>query len=188
MNRNGALFMNLATRPARNRRFYLLARAVLAAACVVLLGMTAFTMIKYGLLSARLNASLAGANARHAAAAKEQRRLLAEVRKEQQAKQAEVDVINRIIYQKTFSWTGFFSLLEASLPDTVYITSPLTPNFSGERTVTLKIKVVSAGLDDLLVFLNNLHARNFSYRFESESREEEGQLISEISLSYERVI
>jgi Tfp pilus assembly protein PilN len=187
MNRNGALLLNLATRPARNRRFFLLARAVLAATCVILLGLTAFTMVKYGLQSSRLNASMAGASARHEAAAKEQRSLLAEVRKEQQAKQAEIEVVNRIILQKSFSWTEFFSLLEASLPDSVYLTS-FTPNFSGDRTVTLKVKVVSAGLDDLLVFLNNLHARKFTYRFESESREEGGQLVSEISLSYERAI
>ncbi len=187
MNLNGALVLNLASRPARNRRFYLLARAALAAASLVLLGLTAFTMLKYGLQSARLSASMAGASARHDAAAKEQRRLQAEVHKEQQARQAEIDVVNRIIFQKSFSWTGFFSLLEASLPETVYLTS-LTPNFSGDRTVTLKVKVVSAGLDDLLVFLNNLHARKFTYRFESESREEAGQLVSEISLSYERAL
>jgi Tfp pilus assembly protein PilN len=187
MNGNGTLLLNLATRPVRNRRFYLLARAVLAAACAVLLGLTAFTMVKYGLQLGRLNVSLADASNRHDAAAKEQMRLQAEVRREKQAQQAAVDVVNRIIYQKSFSWTGYFSELEASLPDSVYITS-LSPNFSGERTVTLKVKVVSAGLDDLLAFLNNLNARKFTYRFESESREEEGQLVSDISLSYERVI
>jgi Tfp pilus assembly protein PilN len=187
MTGNGTLVLNLATRPARNRRFYLLARAVLAAACAVLLAVSAFTMVKYGLQLGRLAAALANASSRHAAADKEQRRLQAEVRKEEQTEQAEVDVVNRIIYQKSFSWTGFFSELEAALPDSVYITS-LSPNVSGERTVTLKVKVVSAGLDDLLVFLNNLNARKFTYRFESESREEEGRLLSDISLSYERII
>jgi Tfp pilus assembly protein PilN len=187
MNRNGTLLLNLATRPAKNRKFFLLARAALVAACVVLFGLAAFTMVKYGLQADRLKTSLADAGARRDAAAKEEQRLQAEVRKEKQAKQLEVDVVNRIIYQKSFSWTAFFSQLEASLPDSVYITS-LSPNFSGDRTVTLKIKVVSAGIDDLLAFLNNLHARKFAYRFESESREEEGQLVSEISLSYERLI
>jgi len=187
MNGPGTLLLNLATRPARNRRFYLLARTVLFAACAVLLGLTGFTAVKYGLRSGRLDKLLDDAGSRHAAAAKEQRRLQAEVRKVQQAQQAEVDVVNRIIFQKSFSWTGFFSELEASLPGSVYITS-LSPSFSGERTVTLKVKVVSSGLDDLLAFLNNLNARKFTYRFESESREEAGQLISEISLNYERVI
>jgi len=186
MSANGTLLLNLATHPTRNRRFYLLVRAVLAASCAVLLGLTAFTMVKYGLEALRLRASLAEAGARRDAATKEERRLQAEVRKAEQADKAEVEVVNRIITQKSFSWTQFFSELEAALPDSVYITS-LTPNFSGERTVTLKVKAVSAGLDDLLVFLNNLNARKFTTRVESDSREEEGRLVSEISLSYERI-
>jgi Tfp pilus assembly protein PilN len=181
------LFLNLATRPARNRKFFLLARAALAAACVAFLGMGAFTMVKYGLQLSRLKTSLAETEILQGAVGREQSRLLADVSKEKQEKDAEIDTVNRIIYQKSFSWTGLFSELEASLPESVYITS-FVPNFSGEWTVTLKVKVVSVGLDDLLVFLNNLNARKFTYRFESESREEEGQLVSEISLSYERVI
>ncbi len=187
MSANGTLLLNLATRPVRNRRFYLLVRAVLAAACVLFLGLTAFTMVKYGLEARQLRASLAAASARRDAAAKEERRLKAEVRKAELADKAEVEVVNRIIYQKSFSWTRFFSELEAALPDSAYITS-LTPSFSGERTVTLKVKVVSAGLDDLLVFLNNLNARKFTCRVDSDSRGDEGRLVSEISLSYERVI
>ncbi|HVP91879.1 MAG TPA: hypothetical protein VMS75_11760 [Terriglobales bacterium] len=187
MSANGTLLLNLATRPVRNRRFYLLARAVLAAACALLLGLTAFTLVKYGLEARRLRVSLAEASARRDAAAKEERRLKAEVRKAEQADKAEVEVVNRIIFQKTFSWARFFSELEAALPDSAYITS-LTPNFSGEQTVTLRVKVISAGLDDLLVFLNNLNARKFTSRVESDSRDEEGRLVSEISLSYERVI
>ncbi|MEN6310613.1 MAG: hypothetical protein ABFD80_03650, partial [Acidobacteriota bacterium] len=94
---------------------------------------------------------------------------------------------NAIILQKSFSWTGFLSDLEAALPESLYITS-LDPNFSAGRTVTLKIKVVSGGLDDLLTFLNALNSRNFKYRLDSESREDGGQLISEISLTYERAL
>jgi Tfp pilus assembly protein PilN len=187
MSANGTLLLNLASRPARNRRFYLLSRAALAAACVILLGLAAFTLVKYGLEARRLNASLAEAGARRDAAAREERRLRAEVRKAEAADNSEIEVVNRIIFQKSFSWTRFFSELEAALPDSAYITA-LTPNFSGERTVTLKVKVVSAGLDDLLVFLNNLSARKFACRVESDSRDDEGRLVSEISLSYERVI
>ena len=187
MSQARTLFLNLATHPVRNRKFFLLARAVLAAACIVFLGLAAFTMIKYGLQLDRLKVSLAEAGKLQEAVGREQSRLLADVNKEKQKKDAEIDVVNRIIYQKSFSWTGFFSELEAALPESVYITS-FVPNFSGDRTVTLKVKVVSGGLDDLLVFLNNLNARKFTYRFESESREEAGQLVSEISLSYERVI
>jgi Tfp pilus assembly protein PilN len=187
MSQGGTLFLNLATRPVRNRRFYLLARTVLAVAFVALIGLTAFTVATYGLQAGRLKASLEEANKLITAAGQDQNRLLAEVEKDQKAGQANVDLVNRIIFQKSFSWTGFLSELEASLPDSIHITS-FIQNFLGDRTVTLRIKAVSRGLDDLLVFLNNLNARKFKYRLENESREEEGRFVSEISLTYERDI
>jgi Tfp pilus assembly protein PilN len=187
MNHAGMLYLNLASRPVRNRKFYLLARSVLAAAFVVLIGLSAFTVAKYSLQARRIKASIAEIDKRKTASGQEQKRLLAEIKKVQKAGQAKVDAANRIIFQKSFSWTGFLSDLEASLPDSVYIKS-LNQAFSGERTVTLRIEAVCRGLNDLLLFLNNLNARNFKYRMENEAREEEGQLVSEIVLTYERNI
>ena len=187
MSRDLTLFLNLASRPARNRRFYLLARAVLAALFVALIGFTAYTVAKYGLQTGRLKASLAEGNRRMTAAAQEQSRLLSDITKLEAADKARVELVNRIIFQKSFSWTGYLSELEASLPDSIYIMS-LVPNVLGDRTVTLKIKAVSRGLDDLIVFLNNLNSRRFTYKFEKESREVAGQLVSEITLTYERII
>ena len=69
------------------------------------------------------------------AAAQEQSRLLSDINRLEAADKARVDLVNRIIFQKSFSWTGFLSELEASLPDSIYITS-LVPNVLGDRTVT----------------------------------------------------
>jgi Tfp pilus assembly protein PilN len=187
MNGNTSLYLNLATRPVRNRKFYILSRNILTGGLVVLLGLTAFAAVKYGLQTARLKASLAETSRLVDAAGQEQKRLSADVDKEEKAGRDKADLINAIIVQKSFSWTGFLSELEAALPDSLYITS-LVPNFSGDRTVNLRIRVVSGGLDDLLAFLNNLNARKFKYWFENESREDNGQLVSEISLTYERNI
>jgi len=185
MSPSPALFLNLASRPVRNRRIYVLARAVLAVALVALVGLTAFTVVKYGRLASRAGASLAETRRAQTAADQERKRLAAEVRKLKQSAQIPVDTVNRIIYQKSFSWTGFLTELESALPDSITITS-LVPSFAGERTVALKLTAVSRGLDDLLVFLNNLNGRRFKYRLENESREEEGRLVTEISLTYER--
>lgn len=181
------LHLNLASRPARNRNFYLLARNVLAVALVAFVGLAAFAAVRYGLQAARLKDSVAETSRLVDAAGQEQRRLAADIAREERAGKEKADLINAIIVQKSFSWTGFLSALEAALPDSLYITS-LSPNFSSGRTITLKIKVVSAGLDDLLTFLNALNARKFAYRLENESREEGGQLVSEISLTYERAL
>ncbi|MGD1009262.1 MAG: hypothetical protein ABR951_03820 [Candidatus Aminicenantales bacterium] len=187
MNGKRALYLNLASRPARNRSFYLLSRNVLTVAIVLLLGLSAFAAVRYGRRTARLKASLAETGQIVDAAGQEERRLSADADSVKKAGREKADLINSIILQKSFSWTGFLSQLEAALPDSLYITS-LVPNFSGDRTFILRIKVVSRGLDDLLTFLNNLNARKFKYRFESESREDEGRLVSEISLTYERDI
>jgi Tfp pilus assembly protein PilN len=187
MNHGPILVLNLATRPVRNRRFYLLAQAVLAVALIALIGLTAYTVATYGLRTSRLKASLAAANKLKDAAAQEQSRLDSDITKAKAAYQTRIELVNRIILQKSFSWTGFLSELEAALPDSITIAS-LVPNVLGDRTVTLRIKAVSRGLDDLLVFLNNLNARKFTYRLENESREEDGFLVSEISLTYERDI
>jgi len=181
------LHLNLASRPARNRNFYLLSRNVLAAALVLIVGLSAFAAVKYGHRTSRLKASLAETARLVEGAGQEQSRLAADLVREEQAGRAKADLINAIILQKSFSWTGFLSELEAALPDSLYITS-LDPNFSGGRTINLKIKVVSSGLDDLLTFLNALNSRKFKYRLENESREENGQLVSEISLTYERAL
>jgi Tfp pilus assembly protein PilN len=187
MSGNRSLALNLASRPARNRSFYFLARNVLAGGLAILLGLGTFAAVKYGLQTARLKGSLTETTRLMDGAGQEQRRLAADVEKEEKAGGEKADLINAIILQKSFSWTGFLSEFEAALPDSLYVTS-LVWNFSGSRTVTLKLKVVSRGLDDLLTFLNNLNARKFKYRFENESREEEGQLVSEMSLTYERDI
>lgn len=187
MNRRPPPDVNLATKPARNRRFYILARNALAVAIVAVVGLATFSVVKYAFQASRLKSSLEETSRLVAAAGKDEQRLSSDIKKVKKTSQAEVDLVNDIIIRKSFSWTAFLSLLEASLPDSSYITS-LIPSFSGERTVALKIKLVSRSLDDLLTFLNNLNARKFRYRLESESREEEGRLVSEISLTYERVI
>lgn len=185
MSPSPALVLNLASRPVRNRRFYLLARDVLAVALVALVGLTTFTVVKYGRLASRAGTALAENRKAQAAAEQEKKRLTAEIRKLKKTGQAPVDAVNRIIFQKSFSWTGFLTELESALPDSITITS-LVPSFAGERTIALRLTAVSRGLDDLLVFLNNLNARKFRYRLENETREDQGQLVTEISLTYER--
>ncbi len=90
------------------------------------------------------------------------------------------------VIRKSFSWNAFLSELEGALPDSSYIIS-LAPSFIGEASLDLRVKVVSRSLDDLLAFVNNLSARNFKgIRVENESANEQGQLNSDITFTYER--
>jgi len=131
MSASPALVLNLASRPALNRRFYLLTRNFLAVALVALVGLTGFTIVKYGRLAARSGAALAEARQAQTAAEQEKKRLTAEVRKLMKSEQSQVEAANRIIYQKSFSWTGFLSELESALPDSITITS-FAPSVTGD--------------------------------------------------------
>lgn len=98
-----------------------------------------------------------------------------------------VDLINTIILQKSFSWVEFLSDLENSLPDSSYITS-LAPTLTNDSKMQLRFKVASSNLNDLLKFINNLKDLKFNHiQIISESRNDEGLLLSEVSLVYEKI-
>ncbi len=182
------LLLNLASRPARNRRFYLWARGFLIlfiTACVILTG---YFHVRFGKERSRLRNLSSDTEHLIREAETEEGRLTAEIQNAERSGRLTVDLINSIIYQKSFSWTGFLSLLESALPDSSFITA-LSPDYASERTIGLKIEAVSRNLDDLVLLINNLTAEGFKgIRVESETRDGRGRLVSEISLTYERTI
>jgi Tfp pilus assembly protein PilN len=178
--------LNLATRPLRNRRFF---RTAFAASVLILAGLAAlavFLSVKYGLAhnearaeGVRLDAGIVQAGG--ATAAFQSKAAAAAL-----ADQDTIDLVNAVIMRKSFSWTGLLSELEGALPESSYITS-LAPNFVGESAVDLRIKVVSRSLDDLLALVDRLTERKFTrIRVEGETTDERGQILSEITFSYER--
>lgn len=180
--------LNLASRPLRNTRFY---RACLVGLAFLLIGLAflaGFFFIKYGFKDRRAKSSLREVEREMQQARAEETRFKTMADTAAKAEKGRVDLVNSIIFRKTFSWSAFLSELEGALPDQSYITS-LAPSFVGEASLDLRIKVVSRSLDDLLALINNLSARNFKrIRVENESADERGQLISEITSSYERTL
>ncbi|MEA3420760.1 MAG: hypothetical protein U9Q97_03680 [Acidobacteriota bacterium] len=98
------------------------------------------------------------------------------------------DLVNSLILRKTFSWTDLLSALEDCLPETSYIIS-LTPSLKGDSEMGVRFEVLSPGLEELLDLVSSLNSMNFKHiRVMSESRDDSGYLLSEISLTYERNI
>jgi hypothetical protein len=65
----------------------------------------------------------------------------------------------------------------------------MTPTLVDNTRIQFRFRVVSLSLDDLLALINKLQDLKFSQpRVETEERNERGQLTSEISVTYERVI
>jgi Tfp pilus assembly protein PilN len=181
-----ALNLNLATRPRRNRRFYLLLSRGLAVLLVIFAGLAALVVLKFGGESSRLKTAIAETRRLEQDAGREENRLTADIRAEEKLSRGRIDLVNGIILKKTFSWTSLFSELEAALPGPSYITS-LTPNFTAEGAVALHLRVTSRDLDDLRTLIDNLNARGFkNIQVFGETRADDGRLITEISLTYER--
>ncbi len=180
------LDLNLATKPRRNRRLYAALIRGLIFFLAVLAALTAFVVVKYGGESARLKAANAGTQKLQGDAVGEEKRLTADVKREERLGRTRVDLVNGIIHKKTFSWTSLFSELEKALPASSYITM-LSPGFTPEGSVAIRLRLTSRSLDDLLTLINNLSARGFKgIQVFGESRSEDGRLITEISLTYER--
>ncbi len=181
-----ALNLNLATRPLRNRRLFTTAVRVLAGLFVLLAGLAAFALLKYGGEGARLKAANAETRRVQAEAAREQARLTADIDREEKLSRGRVDLVNLLIQRKMFSWTGLLTELEKALPGPSYITA-LTPSFTPEGALALQMRVTSRSLDDLLAFLDNLGAGGFkNIKAGGDQRGEDGRLIAEISATYER--
>lgn len=180
------LNLNLATKPRRNRRLFTALARALGVLLAVLAALSVFVVLKYGGESARLRAAIAEKQRLQGDAQREEMRLKADIDKEERLSRTRVDLVNDIILKKTFLWTSLFSELEKALPGSSYITS-LSPDFTGEGAVALRLRVTSRSLDDLLALIDNLSAQGFKgIQVFGESRNEDGRLITEISLTYER--
>ncbi|MCX6570893.1 MAG: hypothetical protein NT006_05655 [Candidatus Aminicenantes bacterium] len=186
MNERVTINLNLATKPGRNRRFFSALARALGFLLAVLAVLSVFVVLKYGGESARLRASIAEKQRLQEEVQREEKRLTADVEREERLSRTRVDLVNGIILKKTFLWTSLFSELEKALPGSSYITS-LSPSLTGEGTVALRLRVTSRSLDDLVTLINNLSAGGFKdIRPSGEFRNEDGRLITEISLTYER--
>ena len=181
-----ALNLNLATKPRRNRRLYAALARALGVLLAVLAALSVFVVLKYGGESARLRAEIAGKQRLQGEVQREEKRLTADIDKEERLSRTRVDLVNGIILKKTFLWTSLFSELEKALPGSSYITS-LSPGFTADGAITIQMRVTSRSLDDLLALIDNLVAQGFKHiKPSGEFRNEDGRLITEISLTYER--
>ncbi len=186
MNERITLNLNLATKPRRNRRLYAALVRALGFLLAVLAALSVLVVLKYGGESARLKAEIAGKQRLQGEVQREEKRLKADIDKEERLSRTRVDLVNGIIMKKTFLWTALFSELEKALPGASYITS-LSPGFTADGAITIQMRVTSRSLDDLLALIDNLVAQGFKHiKPSGEFRSEDGRLITEISLTYER--
>jgi Tfp pilus assembly protein PilN len=182
------LNLNLATRPLRNRRLFLLLGGLLGLAFLVTALLAIFLFLQFTLKKNVVRSGLKKADETINTAQSEQKRLGIRLKEAAKKDQDFIDTINSIILRKSFSWTDFLSKLEECLPDSSYILS-MSPTLVEDTRIQFRFRVVSQSLDDLLALINKLQDLKFSQpRVETEERDDRGQLTSEISVTYERDI
>jgi len=178
--------INLASRPRRNVRFYRASLVALILLLVALGASSSFVFFKFGHARREARAAAQANEERLRELKSEETRFRARSAAAAKANKGRIDLVNSIIYRKSFSWTGFLTDLEKALPDSCHITS-LVPGFLDDASLDLRIKVVSPDLDNLLDFIDRLNAAKFGkIRVQSESVDEQGRLVSEITFHYER--
>ena len=182
------LDVNLATRPLRNRRLFFSLAGALGLAFLVTALLALIVFFRFTLKKSEVRAGLQESETAIRTAQTEQKRLTTRTQEAMDKERDFVDAVNSIILKKSLSWTDFLSKLEEGLPDFSYILSMSIPQVDSRR-IQFRIRVASRNLDDLLALINKLQDLGFSQpRVETEERNSQGQLVSEISVTYERSV
>jgi cbb3-type cytochrome oxidase subunit 3 len=188
MRRMKKIHVDLASHPLRNRRFFFLIGGTLIVLVCFILILAGYTYSVYSKKNRNFALTKAQIDERLQETQLEEKRLNKLIEDMSQKYGERVDYINTLIYRKSFSWVDFFSALEESRPETCYLVS-MIPSLKDDAKMEVRLKVASPNLNELLKLNKNLSEKHFTkLRTLSESRDETGMLISEISLVYERTV
>lgn len=154
---------NLATRPFYNER---MVRVVLGLAAALVLVLTAFNAIRIVALS-RQNTEFSTLIGRDRGEAErlteEARRIRAGINQDELKRTVEAaERTNRLIDQRTFSWTGFFNHIEETLPPDVMLTA-VQPSFDNRRS-EVQMTVLGRSAEDIDLFIQKLEATSAFHR------------------------
>jgi len=180
--------INLASHPLRNRRlFFLVFWMLVIAGSLVFIG-GGWTYFRYKGESKKIESSIAKIEKAEKEYQREEEHLSSDINKMKEKYKTKIELINRLIYKKSFSWVDFLSDVEYALPDSACIVS-LTPAQKGDTQMDVRVQVASFGVSELLELVKRLDSMGFKeIKVMSESKDDRGFLISEVSFIYEKNI
>ncbi len=183
------LYVNLASSPVRNNRLFVLLISLIAALILAFGFVSGNIYFRYHSKETNVRTTMEDLKQKIKMNEREQRKYSTRIDDISREAKKRVDLINGIIYRKSFSWVELLSILEGILPDACFIVS-LTPVFKeDDATVELRLKVASPNLEHLLELITRLSELEFKeIRLLTELSETSGMLHYELSLSYERII
>lgn len=188
MKNSRQLNLNLASHPLRNRKLFIL----LFSTFVVLFLLVSFfagrVFIRYRSDVLDIKTSIRQTDRLIQETQRNEESLSSKINDAVKNNKSQVDLVNSIILKKSFSWIEFFADLEKSLPASSYIVS-LAPTLTEDSELQLRLRVACINVDDLLKLIDNFGDLGFNdIKIEGETPNDQGLLISEISLRYERSI
>jgi len=178
--------VNLASQPLRNRRFFFAGTGTLAAAFVLVTALAGTQFLKYKRQEKEAGQALARIIRLSETAQREKAGWTAKVQDLSGKNKEKIDLLNSLILNKSFSWVEFFSLLEQALPASSFLTT-MTPEQTPAGNLDVRFKVVTQNFGDLLQFVQNLYRLGFKRVLVTNETQLEGQMLSELSASYERM-
>lgn len=188
MRNHKKLNLNLATSPIRNRRLFLLLVALLGVSTALVLAFGGKIHFEYKDLAQEAEKEVRQIERQISDDQRETNELDIKIVDMDKQHSEDVELINSLVYSKSFSWMDFFSALEEALPASSYIVS-LRPFPEEGISMEVQFQVASASVNELLNFIARLAAKGFKdIQILSESKSPEGYALSEISLRYERNI
>lgn len=178
--------LNLASSPVRNRRLFYSLSGLLAAGFMALSISGGLMYIRYSLKSQDLQDSLAEMDERIRGFKREETRFSKQIENLSRDNKEDVNLLNGIIYQKTFSWEDLLTRFEKALPDGCYLVS-LRPQVQGDLNLNLRIEFASPDMKGLLDLVNRMRSMGFSnIRLINETRGDRGRTHYELVVRYER--
>ncbi|MBM3292954.1 MAG: hypothetical protein FJY82_00355 [Candidatus Aminicenantes bacterium] len=177
--------INLASRPVRNRRFYFAALGGMMAVFVLAAAVLGLWLVR---ASSRASADAKAAAAASLRSSDTERERLDFVGRADALQRRERDLVaqvNQAIARKRFSYVEFFALLEEALPARCYIAA-LTPVSAPEGRIENRLRVVTAGLEDLMGLMTRLENLKFKNVMMKGEIQVGGELVAEIGLVYEK--
>lgn len=189
MKKKARLNLELATQPLRNRRLFFVLIAFVSV-LVVGLGLLSFDLyFDYAKKLAENRSKAETLEGQMRKFQSEESRTAAMIGAEEDRSQSRIDLVNAIILSKSFSWIEFLSDLEEALPDRCYIVSMAPLPRDDNMGMEVRVKVAGPQLSDLLLLYTRFADLGFkNVRITSEDQTASGEVLAEVSFSYERSI
>lgn len=188
MNKQLTLHLNLASRPARNRRLFFILLILMGVLSLLIALAGGSIYFNFREKARSLRGAIAEIEGESERLQRESIRYTTQISNYSQTHTKKIDLINSMIYKKSFSWVGLFSTMEEILPASCFIVT-LAHAYEEDKSIGISMRVAAPGLPVFQQLLQGLHDAGFiEIRLRSEAQASSGYYLYDLTFRYERII